>query len=81
MNEAAYVKNFNPVKCPALKKDLKIIEIDKKYFRPSEVNYLKGDATKARKKLKWRVKKNINDLVKEMMSEDLKFLEKKFNLN
>ena len=81
INEAAYVKNFNSAKCPALKKNVKIIEINKKYFRPLDVNYLKGDATKARKKLKWKVKKNINQLVKEMMNEDLKFIKKNYNYN
>jgi GDPmannose 4,6-dehydratase len=77
INEAAYVKSFNKNKTPFLKKDLKIIEVSKKYFRPQEVNYLKGDASKARKKLKWKVKKNFHVLVKEMMSEDLNILKKK----
>ena len=79
VNEAAYVKNFDKIKTPFLKKDLKIIEVSKKYFRPQEVDYLKGDASKARKILKWKVKKNFYMLVKEMMSEDFNILKKNTN--
>ena len=49
-----------------------IIEIDKKYFRPTEVESLKGDYRKARKILKWKPKIDIKDLVKEMVSYELK---------
>tara|TARA_B100000900_G_C20504352_1_gene685176 strand:+ start:164 stop:1204 length:1041 start_codon:yes stop_codon:yes gene_type:complete len=44
-----------------------IIECDKKYFRPLEVDTLLGDASKAKKELKWKPKYKINDLVKEMV--------------
>jgi len=49
-----------------------IIECDKKYFRPTEVDILLGNANKAKKNLKWKPKTNIDDLVKEMIDEDLK---------
>ena len=49
-----------------------IIECSKKYFRPSEVDTLLGDASKARKKLKWKPVLNINQLVNEMVDYDLK---------
>ena len=74
--EAAYVKSFNPTKCPGLKIGSKIIEINKKYFRPNEVNYLKGDSSRAQKELGWRPKTNIYQLIKEMMTEDYKLLKK-----
>ena len=45
-----------------------IIECDKKYFRPLDVNTLLGDATKARKKLDWKPKENIHSLIDEMIS-------------
>jgi len=51
-----------------------IIECDKKYFRPTEVDILLGNADKAKKKLKWKPKTNINALVKEMIDSDLKNL-------
>ena len=49
-----------------------IIEIDKKYFRPTEVESLKGDFRKARRLLKWKPKIGIKNLVKEMISHELK---------
>ena len=49
-----------------------IIEIDKKYFRPTEVDALKGNYNKAKKILKWSPKINFKELVKEMVTSDLK---------
>ena len=49
-----------------------IIEIDKKYFRPTEVETLKGNFNKAKKILKWSPKINFKELVKEMVTSDLK---------
>lgn len=49
-----------------------IIDIDHRYFRPLEVNSLKGDYSKARKILKWKPETNIKDLVKEMVQKDMK---------
>ena len=51
-----------------------IISIDKKYFRPLEVDYLKGDATKAKRILKWRSKTTLEDLIKEMVLHESKEL-------
>jgi len=53
-------------------KNHKIIETDKRYFRPTEVNSLLGNASKARNKLKWKPKTNIKGLIKEMIFEELK---------
>ena len=52
------------------KKEL-IIKIDKKYFRPNEVNYLKGDAKKAFKKLNFKPIFSFKELVKDMVLSDL----------
>ena len=52
-----------------------LIEVDKRYFRPTEVNYLMGDATKARNILGWESSIKFSDLVKEMVKEDLKLVE------
>ena len=49
-----------------------IIECDKAYFRPLEVDTLLGDSSKARKILKWKPKTNIKELVKEMVKVELK---------
>ena len=57
------------------KKEL-LVQIDKKYFRPNEVNYLKGDARKAFKELKFKPKYSFKDLVKDMILNDLKLAQK-----
>jgi GDPmannose 4,6-dehydratase len=51
--------------------DKVIIEIDKKYFRPTEVDSLRGDYSKAKKKLRWKPKITIKELIKEMISSEL----------
>ncbi len=52
-----------------------IVECNKKYFRPLDVNTLLGDAKKARKILKWRPKINITELVDDMISQEMISLE------
>ena len=49
-----------------------IISIDKKYFRPTEVDSLLGDARKARKELKWKPDYNIQSLAKDMVTQEIK---------
>ena len=49
-----------------------IIECRKRYFRPLEVDYLKGDASKAKKILKWTPKISISNLIDEMIKYELK---------
>jgi GDPmannose 4,6-dehydratase len=51
-----------------------LVEIDARYFRPSEVDCLLGDPTKARKTLGWRHKISFESLVAEMVAADLKAL-------
>ena len=48
-------------------KGFPIIECDKSYFRPLDVNTLLGNAKKARKKLKWKPKESIHSLIEEMI--------------
>ena len=68
LNETGYLKNKN-------KKEV-IIKIDKNYFRPNEVNYLKGDASKAFKDLNFKPKYSFKDLVLDMVEGDLKEAQK-----
>ena len=51
-----------------------IINVDKRYFRPTEVETLLGDASKAKEKLNWSPKISFQELVKEMVEEDLSLL-------
>ena len=51
----------------------KYLIIDETLYRPSEVKILQGDATKARKELKWSTESSFNDLVKEMVDGDLEW--------
>ena len=53
-----------------------IVEVDEKYFRPTEVDLLIGDPTKANTKLGWKPEYDLNALVKEMMESDLKLMTK-----
>ena len=47
-----------------------IVQCDKEYFRPLEVDTLLGNSTKARKELNWKPKINIKMLVKEMVHSE-----------
>ena len=53
-----------------------IVAVDPRYFRPTEVETLLGDATKAKEKLGWQPKTTFEELVKEMVREDLKTAER-----
>lgn len=53
-----------------------LVEVDKRYFRPTEVETLLGDATKAREKLGWTPTVTFRELVAEMVREDLKEAER-----
>jgi GDPmannose 4,6-dehydratase len=52
----------------------KYVEIDQRYFRPTEVGALLADATKAKEKLGWMPKVTFNDLVKIMVDSDMEML-------
>ncbi|MFN3594686.1 MAG: GDP-mannose 4,6-dehydratase [Thiobacillaceae bacterium] len=53
-----------------------IVQVDPRYFRPTEVDTLLGDPTKAREKLGWRPRTSFRELVAEMVREDLKSAER-----
>jgi GDPmannose 4,6-dehydratase len=56
-----------------------IVTCSKKYLRPSEVENLLGDSSKARNKLKWKPKIGIKKLISEMIVEEFKFLNSEKN--
>ena len=79
LNEKAIIKKFDTKKFPNLKEKMIVVRIDKKYFRPNEVDNLVGNSTKAKKVLNWKPKTTIYDLISEMMESDLKLFNKKIN--
>ena len=68
-------KGLNEVGIRADTKEI-VIKIDKKYFRPCEVNALMGDASKANIKLGWKPKINLEELVSEMIKNDKELAKK-----
>ena len=79
LNEKAIVTDFDASKYPKLKKGQIIVEVDKKYFRPLDVDNLIGDAKKAKKILGWKPKYSTIDLIEEMMFSDLDLVKKKIS--
>jgi len=53
-----------------------LVRIDKNYFRPNEVNHLRGNPSKARKILKWKTKISFKQMIKEMIEHDINSLKK-----
>jgi GDPmannose 4,6-dehydratase len=53
-----------------------VLSVDPKYFRPTEVELLIGDASKAKNKLGWVPEFDLKDLVKDMMQSDVKLMKK-----
>jgi GDPmannose 4,6-dehydratase len=75
VNERAYVKACNnPLYNVEIGKE--VLKVDSRYFRPTEVDELIGDPTKANQKLGWMPEYDLKALVKEMMSSDLDFMTK-----
>jgi len=52
-----------------------LVQIDKRYFRPTEVNYLEGDASKAKEKLGWAPKISLESMITEMVQSDIKSID------
>jgi GDPmannose 4,6-dehydratase len=81
VNEVGIIKSFDasrltPHASRAPKVGDTVVRVDPRYFRPTEVDSLLGDARKARRKLGWKPKIKFRDLVNEMAEEDLKAAER-----
>ena len=63
-----------------LEKGKEVLAVDPKYFRPTEVDLLIGDSSKAKNKLGWEPEIQLPELVKEMMNSDLKLMKKQIHL-
>ena len=73
INEKGIIKSCNNEKYQ-LDIGKEILSIDSKYFRPTEVDLLIGDPTKAKNKLGWELEHDLPSLVKDMMQSDLKLV-------
>jgi GDPmannose 4,6-dehydratase len=71
VNEKAIVAKITGDKAPALKVGDVVMQIDPRYFRPTEVETLLGDPTKAKTKLGWVPEITVQEMCKEMVAEDL----------
>ena len=70
IDEVATVKSMNAKKTPGIKVGDVIMRIDSKYFRPTEVETLLGDPTKAKEKLGWIPEITAEEMCKEMVESD-----------
>jgi GDPmannose 4,6-dehydratase len=70
-NEKAIVSSIEGDRAPALKKGDVIVQIDPRYYRPTEVETLLGDAAKAKTKLGWSPEITLDQMIVEMVANDL----------
>jgi GDPmannose 4,6-dehydratase len=82
-DEKGFIASIDQARAEELKLNMsaisvgkEVINVDPKYFRPTEVDLLIGDATKSREKLGWVPKHNLDDLVNDMMQSDLHLMKK-----
>ena len=73
LNEKGYIKSSSNSEYK-LKNGKQVVGINKKYFRPTEVDLLVGDSSKAKNKLGWIPKISLEELVNDMMYNDLKLV-------
>jgi GDPmannose 4,6-dehydratase len=83
INEKGIISGIDMARAEELKLNIsalsigkEVINVDPKYFRPTEVDLLIGDATKSREKLGWVPKYSLGDLVNDMMQSDLHLMKK-----
>jgi len=70
-NEKAVVTKIEGDKSPALNVGDVIVQIDPRYYRPTEVETLLGDPTKAKEKLGWVPEITLDQMIEEMVDNDL----------
>lgn len=75
VDEKGYIKSCSN-KAYQIEIGKEVIAVDSRYFRPTEVELLIGDATKANTKLGWTPEYTLSDLVKDMMQSDIKLMKK-----
>jgi len=83
VDEIGIIDSFDEAKAKELKLDLShlsvgqtVVGVDPRYFRPTEVDLLLGNPSKAENKLGWNREYNLQDLVNDMMESDIKLMTK-----
>jgi GDPmannose 4,6-dehydratase len=71
VKEIAIVEKIEGNKCPALKVGQTVVRVDPRYFRPTEVESLLGDPSKAKQKLGWEPKISVQEMCSDMVKADL----------
>jgi GDPmannose 4,6-dehydratase len=82
-NEKGYISSIDKSKIQydsSLKVGKEVISVDPRYFRPTEVDFLIGDSSKARNKLGWVPKYDLKMIIKEMVKSDLELAKKEKHL-
>jgi GDPmannose 4,6-dehydratase len=75
-DEIGYIKSCSGEYSQILQQGKEVIKIDPRYFRPTEVDLLVGDSSKAKEKLGWEPEYSLEDLIKEMVESDIKLMQK-----
>ncbi len=80
LNEVGIAEKVIAPDCNVAVGDI-VVEVDSKYFRPTEVDLLQGDATKAKNMLGWCPRYTLNELAEEMVKSDIELFRKELVLN
>lgn len=84
IDEALFIEKIGKDFLDAMKKRMKddpvLVRIDKNYYRPTEVDLLIGDSTKARTKLGWKPKFDLNGLIEDMCISDIQLMKKETHI-
>jgi GDPmannose 4,6-dehydratase len=82
IDESVFCNKIGESYLPNFKKLIgqELVGVDPQYFRPTEVELLLGDATKARNQLGWKPEYDLSSLVKDMMQSDIKLMKKELYL-
>lgn len=76
VNEVGTIAAIHQPENTAMKVGQVVVKVDPRYYRPTEVDLLIGDATKAKKKLNWSPKYTLAEMVKEMVAADIVLFKK-----
>ena len=78
IDEKVFIERVGEVYLDNIRKRIgdEVVGVDPQYFRPTEVDLLIGDATKARTRLGWEPKYDLASLIEDMMLNDIKLMKK-----